>query len=807
MELNIGSKAINLKKLRDDFGYNVPDFIAIPFSEIIQDFEALSNKLTSITNDFLQRKASLEESFNKLSQELERVQLNVNELQKHTTELLTKRWVRVSYRTSASLEDGAEHSFAGQYESFLDQEVTRESLQIHVLKSFRCLFSERVINYARARGLTEFQVSGSLIVQEMFFGEGSGVAFSENGAGKIQITYVNSWRNTVVEGENASDVLIDRTELEQVKISPILRELAEKVLALELATGLPVDVEWAYRGNKLMFLQFRPITNRRLDYSFEWDSTNISENYPGITLPLTYSLIRQFYAGVYMAFFKMLGAKPSDIQAKQHVADNMLGYLNGRVYYRISNWYEAIKLVPGRFNQEFFEGMLNPVKRRGKAERAPLDFKSLVALSKFLRLVLRSEKLSRRFSKQIADKISFYDAIDFGYINASAIVDASRKARTEILQDWSMTILNDVRLMVFHGILQKLYSKNQNPNDYLNMIQGLNDRASIKPLEALSKLGEVVKTALQKEEVAETGKLLGTPSWPTVRKAAMNYITAFGARTPGELKLENTRITDHVETILGLAHRAADSGISATATKGFRVNVWPENQNLITKPLVLWVAKNTRRAIDWRERFRFNRAQTFNLSRKAFDAIGDALVAEGIIDTARDIYWLTDQEVDELVNAHAPLLSGKAIVALRKKEFEKFEKLELGLAVSGAGRIAAAHLTNTDLIEPGTGLHGNGVAPGEVTAEAVVMLEFNPDVDVRGKVLVVQYIDPGWTLLFTQASAIVAERGNALSHAAIISREIGIPAVVAATTATRDIKTGQTITVNGTIGSIKIESI
>ena len=179
-----------------------------------------------------------------------------------------------------------------------------------------------------------------------------------------------------------------------------------------------------------------------------------------------------------------------------------------------------------------------------------------------------------------------------------------------------------------------------------------------------------------------------------------------------------------------------------------------------------------------------------------------ALAAEGLLASARDIYWLTDAEVDELVGGHSPLLEAKYVVTARKKAFAKFTKEEKALAVHGTGRIAALHQSPVEALASGSGLSGNGVASGEVTAEVIVLKEFDSSADVRGKVLVVSYIDPGWTLLFTQAAAIIAERGNALSHAAIIAREIGIPCIVAVPGATTTLVTGDTIRVNGTSGVI-----
>ena len=815
MAVSLGAKATNLVRLRDELHLHVPTFVALPFAELIDEFESLAAAVTLVTGNYLAGKTSLESTTAILEAVLETSKLSEVGTRRFKSELAKFANKKVSFRTSAALEDGEQSSFAGQYESFLDLPYSRENLETYALKCLASMVSAKVLNYAKSRGLRQFVIGGSLIVQEMFYGRVSGVIFTANGRGQLQIAYSNSWQNTVVEGENATEILVDRADIEVSHLPAHLAELCKTALQIEYAAESPVDIEWAYDGTKLAYLQFRPITQVNLEYRMEWDSTNISENYPGITLPLTYSLIRQFYAGVYLAFFKMLGARPSDVEAKRHIADNMLGYLNGRVYYRISNWYEAIKLLPGRSNQEFFEAMLNPVEKRGGGARnggsnavRPLpDARSLLAIVRFGRLVLSSERRSRQFSEYIAKKIAFYDAVDFAYINAAAILDASKRLRTEILSDWAVTILNDIRLMVFHGLLKRLFEKTANPDDYMALMQGLADRASIKPLAALRDLGLIASSALQAEKVWDTETLVGTASWAAVKRAAGAYVTAYGARTPGELKLENQRITDDLHQILALALKATNSEVSAAPAGqvGKSTFSWPSEIKPITRPLVKWIAKNTRQAIDWRERFRFNRAQTFNLSRKAFDAIGAILTREGMLETPRDIYWLTDQEVDELVNGHAPVQSAKAQVANRKLEFADYEKVDQGLAVAGAGLIAAAHLKNVETKRVRTGIFGNGVAPGLVTAEAVVMTAFDPSQDVRGKVLVVHYIDPGWTLLFTQAAAIVAERGNALSHAAIIAREIGIPCVVGAVGATTHVKTGQVITVNGSNGSIDHE--
>src|SRR3989338_5480279 len=96
-----------------------------------------------------------------------------------------------------------------------------------------------------------------------------------------------------------------------------------------------------------------------------WDKTNIGENYPGITLPLTYSFIRLAYSKVYPNFLKIIGLSDKNIKEHDYVFENMLGYINGEIFYNINNWYELIKLIPGyKYNKKFFENMLEPVEKK-----------------------------------------------------------------------------------------------------------------------------------------------------------------------------------------------------------------------------------------------------------------------------------------------------------------------------------------------------------------------------------------------------------------------------------------------------------
>ena len=433
----IGGKAQGLIRLRDEFGLPVPAFLVVPFSDVILNFQKTRLVLVKAIESYLTtgKEAPLTKVIEKVLTDLE---LDQEALGKVNSEIKQNSWSKVSFRTSAIVEDGPVASFAGQYESFLDIEYSEQTLAEHALACFESMLSLRVLSYARERGIRDFDLGGSFIVQEMFYGSSSGVLFTENGSGAIAIASVDSWRNTVVEGSDSKEHAVPRDQLENKSISKNLRKLCKLSLELEAKLGYPLDIEWAIANGQVMFLQMRPITVRNLSYELDWDSSNISENYPGVTLPLTYSVIRELYAGVYMSFLRLLGTPEHLLRADEAQFRNMLGYLNGNVYYRITNWYELLKFLPGRANQQFFEAMLNPVTKKGERakSRKAMDIKSILAILNFLWLINRSESESKQFRKKFAKKIAFFKSYQVEYVNAAELLSASKKVKAELLSDW-----------------------------------------------------------------------------------------------------------------------------------------------------------------------------------------------------------------------------------------------------------------------------------------------------------------------------------------------------------------------------------
>ncbi len=188
--------------------------------------------------------------------------------------------------------------------------------------------------------------------------------------------------------------------------------------------------------------------------------------------------------------------------------------------------------------------------------------------------------------------------------------------------------------------------------------------------------------------------------------------------------------------------------------------------------------------------------------------LGRRLVAGGAIPSVEDVYWLEAEEVDAMAIA---LEKGKALknfsedIARRKAKWEAMRHVIPPTTLPKVSWMAKFFPSNE-----GTGntIKGFAASTGKVTATACVMLGPEDFGKMHaGDVIVAGITTPAWTPLFARASAIVTDIGGPLSHSSIVAREYGIPAVLATGVGTRRIRDGQTITVDGSAGTVTLASI
>ena len=210
-----------------------------------------------------------------------------------------------------------------------------------------------------------------------------------------------------------------------------------------------------------------------------------------------------------------------------------------------------------------------------------------------------------------------------------------------------------------------------------------------------------------------------------------------------------------------------------------------------------------------RERCKSNNIAAIHEVRVCFDEIGRRMVAAGDLAAMEQIYMLLESELEEYLNDPA---SFKKTLADRFVDHQALAELDppyiVGPDVPPLSKWPRRDVASTEVVKVGDVLKGVACSAGEYTGTARVILDpFDPSGLEAGDILVTLNTDPSWTPLFLASGAVVVNLGAVGSHASIVSRELGIPCVASVADATKKIPDGANITVNGSTGTITINSL
>lgn len=222
---------------------------------------------------------------------------------------------------------------------------------------------------------------------------------------------------------------------------------------------------------------------------------------------------------------------------------------------------------------------------------------------------------------------------------------------------------------------------------------------------------------------------------------------------------------------------------------------------------LLRTLRMTRSLISARENLRFERTRAFGVVRKLFAQMGKQFHKQSIINSERDIFYLTIDEIFNYIEGTAVSCNYPDLIALRKAEYQNYQMQEAPAnRITTYGIVYHANLFHNPppLSEYKDVLSGIGCCPGHVRGKVKVVTNPHAVNDLGGDILVTSSTDPGWVTLFPSTSGIIVERGSLLSHSAIVSREMGIPCIVGVTGLQESINTGDEIEMNGATGIIKI---
>ncbi len=721
-------------------------------------------------------------------------------LREISTELVGTRYFAV--RSSAENEDSKDKSFAGHFYSAVGiskKDVFKEISKVQ---------------------LSFGKMTGSVIVQEFIPSDIAGVMFSEIGKTHVVINAITGLCLSVVNGDACDEYifdknggLIDKTiptkkeakifrqgkiisqkisteSLDDTKIKELIR-LAKKIQDF---FGTPQDVEWCFLKDKLYVLQSRPITQTFDIKGKEYfDSANIAESYSGIVLPLTCSFAQLVYEQVYKDLLRMSGVSADKIKQYSKIFENLLGFFYGRMYYNMNNWYHMAAFVPGyKRNKANFELMITSnVKQNITTPISPsLSLKISYPFLVLIKVCLFG-LTSRYFKFIVESELRKLRAHNFTSIGYSECIELFNKLNSKLLRRWYIAIENDFFVMTYLGVLKKLLDEKS-----LQELITFQSKATEQTgaLTAISKTAKIIKPlwdSIQSNDLkAFNGELTKNPSIERLLEA---YLIKFGGRFANELKLESVGVDEDATKLLSVLK----------VYSNYEPKAHESNKDIplpfLKKILVRFILSKFKKYASRREEFRLLRSNTFAVVRRLFRRMGELLVKEGILKHTDDVFYL---RLDEILNPES--IKNKEISQLvlqRKQDYNSFKNVKppVHFATSENALPSIQSVKSEDSIA-----QGRPASPGIIRGKVKVFKEFSMPTKIDFDILVTSHTDPGWTSLIALSKGLIIEHGGVLSHASIVARELGIPAVIGATNAVDYLRNNQIVEINGSTGAIKI---
>jgi phosphohistidine swiveling domain-containing protein len=784
----------------------------------------------------------------------------------------------MAVRSSASDEDGTQHSFAGQLESFLN--VPPAAVLDRVRAVWRSAFTPRILTYRREHGLPPAPRPPAVLIQRMVQPRAAGVAFSADPVsgrrGVVVVSAVFGLGSAVVSGEADADTwLVDRSGtiverrivpkhrmdvvapegVRTVAVDPDhagraaltdeeVRAVAELARAAARHFGRPQDIEWAI-ADRLVLLQSRPITSLRAVADPDarrviWDNSNIVESYSGVTSPLTFSFAREIYQHVYQQFCRMMAVPDHVIVENDETFRNMLGLVRGRLYYNLLNWYRMLALLPGyRVNRRFMEQMMGvreplpealaeDVARSARRGRA-LD--GLYAARTVAGLLVNHATIDRRVN-------AFYKRLDEALTpptppledrRPDELVAHYRDLRGRLLLKWDAPLVNDFFAMIFYGLLRHLVTRwCGDPAGTLqnDLIGGDGGIVSAEPAVRMRRLAQLAAADAVLLDRLRTGTLdrilAGLDGHRAFADEYHGYLAKFGDRTVNELKLESTTLHDDplplFRAVGALAHQLSGADgtgpPAARPSSGDRLRVEARQRvadALANRPFrraaFQWVLRHARRRVRDRENLRLERTRLFGRVRRIFLELGLRLHAMDRLDDPRDVLYLEVDEVLAFVDGRSTCTDLRSLAALRKREFQGYEAgVPPDDRFETRGPVYQGHdfrRARAVAVEAGEERRGLGCCPGVVRGPVRIVTDPRTADLAHRAILVAEHTDPGWIMVFPSALGVLVERGSLLSHAAIVARELGIPAVVSVPGLTLWLRNDDWVEFDGSTGVIR----
>jgi phosphoenolpyruvate synthase/pyruvate phosphate dikinase len=747
-------------------------------------------------------------------------------------------------RSSATAEDLPTASFAGQQDTYLNVVGPAAILQ-HVSRCWASLFTERAVTYRLRNGFDHRKVYMAVVVQQMVFPDAAGILFTADpitgnrkvavveasfGLGEALVSgLVNAdaykVRNGAVVAKavatkqlaihalpagGTQEQAIDPKRQDQPALTDAqVVRLAELGRRIEAHFGRPQDIEWCLFDDGFQIVQSRPITT---------------------LFPIPESGDRENHVYVSVGHQQMMTdpMKPLGLSFWQMTTPAPMAEAGGRLFVDVT------------------QRLASPASRAGILEALgrsdPLTGDALQTILErdgFIRPLPGEGPPGPLFGGTPApietDPAIVTELIGRSEASIAASQRAIRMKSGEALLDFIRADIQELRRILFdpqsHQVFMSAMEAAWWLNDQLEAWLGEKNAADTLtqsvPHNVTSEMGlalldvadvirphpDVVAFLQHVEDEGFLDELPELAGGREARDAIDAWLDKYGMRCVGEIDITRPRWSERPSTLVPLILgniKNFEPGAGERRFEQGRQEAWEKEQELLERLRALpdgeRKAEETKRMIDrvrtfigYREYPKYGMVSRYFVYKQALLEEAERLVQAHVLREKEDIFYLTFSELHDVVRRNRV---DDQLIARRKDAFRSYQALTPPRVLTSDGEAIAGAYRRDDV--PDGALVGLPVSAGIVEGRARLILDMAEADLETGDILVTAYTDPSWSPLFVTITGLVTEVGGLMTHGAVIAREYGLPAVVGVEQATRLIRDGQRIRVNGTDGYVEI---
>ena len=729
-------------------------------------------------------------------------------------------------RSSGNMEDLEEYSFAGQYDTFLN--VKKEDIGKGIIDCYRSMFGEVLLQYVVNNGIDATAMKMSVVVQEMVDASLSGICFTidpVNGFDKEMLIEVSEGLGeNIVSGKTAPEQYFynwyDKKEVRREKNNKFLSEDAVEKYAgifsdIQHFFGYPCDIEFAIADEKLYILQARRITKIGYNGIVDmWTTADFKDGGVSATVctPYMWSLYEYIWEFSLRSFIVR-----SQILKDEELPGKLGEMFYGRPYWNMSAVKKAMSQVIGYKEREFDSeyGIIGDYEGDGQTTKVTPS-----SVSRMIRIVIKQSQIlksrrenNQRYKDELLEQYYQYkDNFDNKKIPdiEKEFVKITKKTylRSETTYFWQIFI-NTIHQSLYKDSLLKYVSE----SEYLSLLGNIDNISHLLPFYEMWDTTRLIRKdekafSYWKEKSAKdiAGSLSSVDNCiPAVKE----IIDKYGYHSDKELDITYPCYYEEPETIISMVKDMVvlEDSYSPLEDKENGHRMYSEVLEKVRKKVsdrtfrkVEKKVSGMRKMLWWREEFRDVSTRFYYMLRVYTMEYAKYLAEKGVLEKYEDVWFLKVGDLWDYIDGKKSAEDLRNIIIRNKYYYDCYRNY---ISDNEIGTVFSKH--REDVKVKDSSIKGLGANNGSVTGIARVIEDFSQiDRLQEGDILVTRFTDTGWTPKFAILSGIVTEYGGILCHAAIVSREYGIPAIVCCKDAMQKIRDGQTVTIDGTTGTVTI---